>query len=150
MLLENGTRLSSPQQIHMEAVRYFEKFLTEEHMGTVPNLSSLIDNTVTQAEGQYLCAPMDSSLWSNGFGSCFFMKCWDIVKKEVIEAAQDFFLEDESLLDFTQLLILSSSPRSRNQLGLINSDLLVCALWSIRFFQKSWCREWLPYFQELY
>lgn len=51
MILENGIRLSSPQQIHMEAVRYFENFLTEEYVRAIPNLSTLIDNTVIEVEG---------------------------------------------------------------------------------------------------
>ncbi|XP_022883248.1 uncharacterized protein LOC111399999 [Olea europaea var. sylvestris] len=76
MMLENGTQLSSPQQIHMEVVRYFQNFLIEEHVGAVPNLSSLIDDTLTDEEGQYLYAmPTENE---------------DIVKKEVVEATQDF------------------------------------------------------------
>ncbi|XP_022880975.1 uncharacterized protein LOC111398286 [Olea europaea var. sylvestris] len=72
MMLENGTQLSFPRQIHMEAVTYFQNFLTEEHMGAVPNLSSLIDDTLTDEEGQYLCAMPTEN-------------------EEVVEAAQDFF-----------------------------------------------------------
>lgn len=63
----------------------------------------MIDDALTEEKCQYLCAmlteveeavftiPMDSSPRPDGFGSSFLMKCWDIIKKEVIEATQDFF-----------------------------------------------------------
>lgn len=35
--------------------------------------------------------PKESSPGPNGFGSEFYISCWDIVKHDVIEAARDFF-----------------------------------------------------------
>ncbi|XP_022880831.1 uncharacterized protein LOC111398107 [Olea europaea var. sylvestris] len=129
MMLENRTQLSSPQQIHMEAVRYFRNFLTEEHVGAVPNLSSLIDDTLTDEEGQYLCAmpienevkeavfviPMDSSPGPDGFGSSFLSNA-GILSKRKWSKLHRISLEEESLIGFTHPLILSSFRRWRNRM----------------------------------
>lgn len=71
----------------------------------MPDLSYIIESAVLQEEGEMLCAlstedevraatlsiPVDSAPGLDGYRSAFFIKCWDIIKRDLVEAAKDFF-----------------------------------------------------------
>ncbi|XP_042954601.1 uncharacterized protein LOC122291014 [Carya illinoinensis] len=77
------------------------------------DLSALVDPVISAEENTLLCAspaenevkaavfsiPKHSFPGPDGFGSSFYMFCWEIVKEDVIEAARDFF-SGASLLRF--------------------------------------------------
>ncbi|CAI9780944.1 unnamed protein product [Fraxinus pennsylvanica] len=52
MKLIDGTILSNPQQIHLEAVKYLETFLTSGESVVLPDLSQIIESVVTQEGGR--------------------------------------------------------------------------------------------------
>ncbi|XP_022853059.1 uncharacterized protein LOC111374593 [Olea europaea var. sylvestris] len=95
----------SQLQIHAEAVKYLQIVLTSEESKIVPDLSHIIESTFFEEEGQMLCAlpveeevrttthsiPMDSAPGPDGYGLAFFIKCWDIIKGDLVEATKELF-----------------------------------------------------------
>ena len=41
----------------------------------------------------------------DGYSSKFFKSCWNIVKKDVVNAAQEFFAQDQLFLPFNQTVV---------------------------------------------
>ncbi|XP_042983381.1 uncharacterized protein LOC122312796 [Carya illinoinensis] len=105
MKLSGGRLLESPVEIHEEATRYFERFLSEEENLELPDLSTLISSVVGENEERclrkppsdqeiyeaLLSIPKDSSLGPDGFSSQFYLTCWEIVRMEVSNAVMEFF-----------------------------------------------------------
>lgn len=81
MVLEDGTVLASPEEIHEGAVRYFQNFLNEQSARVLPDLSNLISKEISEEDNEWLCKepterevkttldsiPKDSSLGPDGF-----------------------------------------------------------------------------------
>ncbi|KAK3188489.1 hypothetical protein Dsin_028050 [Dipteronia sinensis] len=69
------------------------------------DLSELIKSQISNVDNNFLCLelteeevkravlsiPKDSIPGPDGFGSEFYMSCWDIVKEDIMDAAKDFF-----------------------------------------------------------
>ncbi|KAF5475839.1 hypothetical protein F2P56_007603 [Juglans regia] len=106
MSLQDGSVLSTLEDIHNGAVQYFQSFLSETGSSCVlPDFSSLVQPIVSELENEGLCSlpsaqeilealdsiPMDSSPSPYGFGAIFYKSCWHIVDPDVIEAAMEFF-----------------------------------------------------------
>ncbi|KAK1578519.1 hypothetical protein Q3G72_030865 [Acer saccharum] len=82
-------------------------FLSESSEVEACDISGLIQRQLSNDDNDFLCSipteeevkravfsiPKDSSPGPDGFGSEFYMSCWDIVKDDVMDAAVDFFQE---------------------------------------------------------
>ncbi|TXG69366.1 hypothetical protein EZV62_004301 [Acer yangbiense] len=80
-------------------------FLSESSEVETCDISGLIQRQISNDDNDFLCSipteeevkramfsiPKDSSPGPDGFGSEFYMSCWDIVKDDVMDAAVDFF-----------------------------------------------------------
>ncbi|XP_057975276.1 uncharacterized protein LOC131162686 [Malania oleifera] len=100
-LKENKTR----EEIHQGAINYFHNFFTKEQEVVHTDLDPFIQQILTKEENYKLSAnPMieevraavffilkHSSPGPNGFGSGFYMACWDIIKYDAVEAATNIF-----------------------------------------------------------
>ncbi|XP_041016241.1 uncharacterized protein LOC121258770 [Juglans microcarpa x Juglans regia] len=104
MVLPNEVILETPEMIHLEALNYFRNFLTEEGLNVIPKLGDLVFSVVSDEENLVLSKKPSEEVWNalssvlknsspepDGFSSAFFIHCWETVKKDVIEAACDFF-----------------------------------------------------------
>ncbi|XP_040994368.1 uncharacterized protein LOC121240914 [Juglans microcarpa x Juglans regia] len=105
MTLEDGRRLSSPEAVHEEAVRYFSCFMEARNSSSYPDLSLWVHKEISDSEHRRLyelssiqdiketmfSIPIDSSPGSDGFTSGFYKSCWGIVEKDVVETVWDFF-----------------------------------------------------------
>ncbi|XP_042962710.1 uncharacterized protein LOC122296986 [Carya illinoinensis] len=105
MQLEDGSILSSPEQIHDGAITYFSNFLKAGNSCDEPNLGDLVQPTISQDDNDLLsCVPLsqevydalcsipeDSSPGPDGFGSGFYRSCWHIVGTDVVAAVSEFF-----------------------------------------------------------
>ncbi|KAK2649748.1 hypothetical protein Ddye_017237 [Dipteronia dyeriana] len=91
--------------VELMATGYFRDFLSTSCEVVQADLSSLIDPVTSDVENNILYAeptemkvkealfsiPQQSSPGSDGFGSGFYIKCWEIIKGDVIEAVREFF-----------------------------------------------------------
>ncbi|XP_042962740.1 uncharacterized protein LOC122297018 [Carya illinoinensis] len=105
MLKTDGTSFDSPEEVHEGAVEYFQNLLRKGEEGDLPDLNTLIDKAISEEENLELLKspsveeiqqalfsiPTESSPGPDGFGSAFYIRCWDFVKGDVIEAVKDFF-----------------------------------------------------------
>lgn len=105
MELEDESKLSDHEQVHLGAVSYFQNFLSQHHEVEALDLSSLIETRISKDDNSFLCrhpsedevlaalrsSPRNSSLGPDGFGSAFYLSYWEIVKEDVVAAAKDFF-----------------------------------------------------------
>ncbi|KAJ0103213.1 hypothetical protein Patl1_06269 [Pistacia atlantica] len=105
MRLENCTSLNSPEQVHQGALEYFQDYLSNPPFAEHVDLTSLFQKSVSEennlalalapTETEVLAAlksiPKQSSPGSDGFGSGFYLSCWDLIKEDVIDAVKDFF-----------------------------------------------------------
>ncbi|XP_042983328.1 uncharacterized protein LOC122312726 [Carya illinoinensis] len=105
MQLEDGSILSSTEQIHDRAITYFSNFLKVGNSRDEPNLGDLVQPINSQDENDLLfCVPLsqevydalcsipeDSSPGPDGFGSGFYRSCWHIVGTDVVAAVSEFF-----------------------------------------------------------
>ncbi|KAK0593001.1 hypothetical protein LWI29_028893 [Acer saccharum] len=105
MVLDDGTILNNAEEVHLGAAQYFRKFLTTSVDVEQGNLASILDHVITEDDNNMLCLepsemevkeamasiPRQSSPGLDGFGSDFYMHCWDFIKEDVVEAARDFF-----------------------------------------------------------
>ncbi|KAF5462658.1 hypothetical protein F2P56_018646, partial [Juglans regia] len=105
MVLADGRVLCTAEEVHEEAVAYFRNFLSDVSTVEHCDLSRLIEKKISNEENLWLCAapselevkqavfsiPKNSSPGPDGFGSGFYMSCWDIIKEDVVAAAGDFF-----------------------------------------------------------
>lgn len=101
MRLNNKVVLARPEAIHEGAVNHFRNNLAEHSTRGLLTLNDLIMGIVTVEENGNLVSlhteaevkmalssiPKDNSLEPNGFGSGFYLACWDIVKADLLEAA---------------------------------------------------------------
>ncbi|KAF5468901.1 hypothetical protein F2P56_013012 [Juglans regia] len=106
MVLEDGSVFETPEIIHEGETTYFQNFLSMPNMVTQGNLSSLIDADISQEENIELVwvpsceevaealanIPKDSTPGPDDFGSTFYTHCWDFIKEDLVEAAEEFFL----------------------------------------------------------
>lgn len=100
MKLENGSYLSSPEDIHMAIVDYFSEFFKKESPRLLPDLSTLITLVISVEESDVFCKsptldevhdslfsiPSNSAPGPDGFGSGIYKSCWDLVKYDILEA----------------------------------------------------------------
>ncbi|KAJ0094336.1 hypothetical protein Patl1_15029 [Pistacia atlantica] len=105
MRLENGTSLNSTEQVHQGALKYFQDFLSNPSLAEQVDLTPLIQKSVSEennlalllapTETEVLTAlksiPKESSPGPDGFGSGFYLSCWELIKEDVLDAAKDFF-----------------------------------------------------------
>ncbi|XP_042950203.1 uncharacterized protein LOC122282311 [Carya illinoinensis] len=105
MQLEDGSILSSPEQIHEGAISYFSNFLKACNSRDEPNLGDLVQPIISQDDNNLLsCVPLsqevydalcsileDSSPSPDGFGSGFYRSCWHIVGTDVVDVVTEFF-----------------------------------------------------------
>lgn len=100
MVLQNEVVLETPEMVHMEALNYVLKFLTKEGSNVTPKLGNLVSSVVSDEDNfvltkesseeevwnALLSIPKNSNPGPDGFGSAFYMHCWETVKKDVIAA----------------------------------------------------------------
>ncbi|KAK0581732.1 hypothetical protein LWI29_017271 [Acer saccharum] len=105
MVLSDGRILEGAEIVHNEASVFFQNFLSESSEVEACDISGLIQRQLSNDDNDFLCSipteeevkravfsiPKDSSPGPDGFGSEFYMSCWDIVKDDVMDAAVDFF-----------------------------------------------------------
>ncbi|KAF5450402.1 hypothetical protein F2P56_030760 [Juglans regia] len=105
MKLEDGSILSSPEQIHEGAISYFSQFLEAGIARVEPCLGELVQPIISQCDNDFishvpssrevydaLCSILkDSSPGPDGFGSGFYRSCWHIVGTDVVDAVAEFF-----------------------------------------------------------
>lgn len=103
--LSDGQILENAKDVHFEASKYFQEFLTMPTEVEYGDLLALIDKSIFEEDNSMLCLepsveevkeaifsiPKQSSLGTDAFGFGFFMSCWDVIKEDVIEAAREFF-----------------------------------------------------------
>ncbi|XP_042964713.1 uncharacterized protein LOC122298936 [Carya illinoinensis] len=82
MRLEDGSSLVSPEEVHEGVVRYFQNFLTD---------SGEREPSEMEVKDTFSSIPKTSSSGLDGFGSAFYLTCWEIIEKDLVEAASDFF-----------------------------------------------------------
>ncbi|XP_041020448.1 uncharacterized protein LOC121262091 [Juglans microcarpa x Juglans regia] len=105
IVLPDVSVLETAEAVHQGAANYFHDFLTGGTRVELVDLSPLISAKISEVENEILCMmpseeevkdainsiPKYSSPGPDGFGSAFYIECWDIIKKDVIEAASEFF-----------------------------------------------------------
>ncbi|KAK2641267.1 hypothetical protein Ddye_023030 [Dipteronia dyeriana] len=105
MVLSNGTTLDDAESVHFGAARYFRDFFSTSCEVVQADLSILIDPVISDVENNMFCAeliemevkealfsiPQQSCPGPDGFRSGFYIKCWEIIKGDVIDAAREFF-----------------------------------------------------------
>lgn len=97
--LENGTILDSSDKIHDGAVQYFKNFLDYHQNLAVLDISHLISRKITKEENETIehrptememknaltSIPYNSSSpRPDGFGSGFFIACWDFINEDLL------------------------------------------------------------------
>lgn len=87
MRLSNGAVLDSPERVHEEAVKYFEDFLSQEDLITLPDLELYFPHGLSASEVMNLqlgpseeevrlafaSIAADNSPGPDGFGSSFYL-----------------------------------------------------------------------------
>ncbi|XP_040998204.1 uncharacterized protein LOC121244256 [Juglans microcarpa x Juglans regia] len=130
MKLSYGVWLQSPKEVHLGAVEFLKKFSASSHLGSLPDLSSLVDKVVGDSgNSQFLEFPsiqevkdavlsisINSSPSPDGFGSGFYKSCWDIVGGEVVEAVHDLFRGSPSPRFFSSSFLVLI-PKVKNPQG---------------------------------
>ncbi|XP_042980247.1 uncharacterized protein LOC122310438 [Carya illinoinensis] len=105
MNLPDGLVLGSMELVHEGAVKYFEDFLSKEEDVELPCLNNLIQPAVSESMVQKLrtepteneifkafaSISADSSPGPDGFGSAFYVSCWNIIKEDVKDAVKEFY-----------------------------------------------------------
>lgn len=85
---------------------YFESFLLMPNVVEQRNLSSLIEEVVSQEDNMDLVQVpyfeevvatlatilKESTPGSDGFGSTFYVYCWEFIKEDIVEAIEEIFL----------------------------------------------------------
>lgn len=106
MKLNDGTILNSPEEIHHSVTSDFQDFLIDSNNVDHADLSHPLESVVMDEEYSFLYRDLDMAKVKDivfsipkyntpgldGFGSEFYMACWEIVKADdVLEAVQTFF-----------------------------------------------------------
>ncbi|TXG59223.1 hypothetical protein EZV62_013796 [Acer yangbiense] len=107
-LLENQLQSGFSEEVEADYLTTkleIQNFLFEFSEVETCDMSGLIQRQISNDDNDFLCSipteeevkravfsiPKDSSPGPDGFGSEFYMSCWDIVKDDVMDAAVDFF-----------------------------------------------------------
>ncbi|KAL6570168.1 hypothetical protein OROMI_014682 [Orobanche minor] len=104
-ILDNGQRITDPNEINNSAVSYFANCFAENDSQldlidncVIPNIicnnvnSSLCSvPTIEEIKSAVFDIDGDSVAGPDGFNANFFQNCWDIVWRDVVEAVLDFF-----------------------------------------------------------
>lgn len=102
MVLEDGSILGTPELIHEGATNYFKNFLLMPNMFEQGDLLSLIEKEVSLEDNMVVARvptfeevtaalgtiSKESAPERDGFGSTFYVHCWDFIKEDVVEAAE--------------------------------------------------------------
>lgn len=108
MTLSDGSVLDSPEAVHQGAIRYFQEFLAGDRVCADVDLSSILEGGIYGEDNDALCCPLEedevknalgsipihSSPGPDGFGSRFYLSCWELVKGDLVESAKDIFSGD--------------------------------------------------------
>ncbi|KAK0598052.1 hypothetical protein LWI29_031129 [Acer saccharum] len=107
-LLENQLQSGFSEEVEADYLTTkleIQNFLSESSEVETCDISGLIQRQISNDDNDFLCSiptkeevkrvvfsiPKDSSPGPDGFGSKFYMSCWDIVKDDVMDATVDFF-----------------------------------------------------------
>ncbi|XP_040994317.1 uncharacterized protein LOC121240856 [Juglans microcarpa x Juglans regia] len=115
MRSSNGMVFNSPESLHQGAVDFFSTFLQGMPTRLLPDLSTLISPVISNSDNSRICSvptvnevfsalssiPSNSDPRPNGFGLSFFKSCWEVVKKDVLEAMSEFFVSKQLPRFFT-------------------------------------------------
>ncbi|KAJ0095449.1 hypothetical protein Patl1_15066 [Pistacia atlantica] len=118
------------------------------------DLSSLILNFIseennvalalTPTEAEILAAlksiPRESSPKLNGFGSGFYLSCWDLIKEDLIDAAKDFFsgfVEGKFSITYLGVPLVSGRLTSRHLEPLIEKIRRKIAGWKLKLLSQG-------------
>ncbi|KAJ0088691.1 hypothetical protein Patl1_32423 [Pistacia atlantica] len=99
------SQLAKQKWLSEGALKYFQDFLSNPSLAEQVDLTHLIQKSVSEennlalvlapTETEVLTAlksiPKESSPGPDGFGSGFYLSCWDLIKEDVLDAAKDFF-----------------------------------------------------------
>ncbi|KAF5458524.1 hypothetical protein F2P56_022547 [Juglans regia] len=105
MHLADGKTLATPEEIHQGALDHFRTFLTLRLNVQQVDLIDLVQPLISEEDNRWLCdapsveevreavfsIPKHSLPGPDGFGSGFYMACWEILKDDVVEATREFF-----------------------------------------------------------
>lgn len=163
MLLSNVTVLSSPKDVHDAVVDYFQNFLTDTHTEPLSDLSEYTGEVVSSDEGDQLCKtptedevrevivsiPMDSSPGPVGFSFAFYIKCWNIIKKDVVEATCNF-LSGNSLPRFYSSSYIVLIPKVKNPQGFDNFQPISLCSVAYKIFSIILVNKWPTRFLKFY
>lgn len=104
-----------------EVVNYFKSlFKDDRRYGALGGIGEVIDNKVPlelakmlvdkvskeEIEKTLFSLPNIKALGPDSFGALFFMKAWNVVEEEVVEAIKDFFLSEELLKEINCTFIV--------------------------------------------
>lgn len=105
MKLDDGTMLESPEEVHEDAVKHFQKFLFEANDRENSDLRHLLSKVITEKDNAcFMVRPTEDELKAavksipinrspglDGFGFGFYLTCWEFLKDDLLEAATEFF-----------------------------------------------------------
>lgn len=117
MKLEDVSVLASPEEIHDGAIGYFKKFLTKENEREQLVLGHLLSKFIAKDENNRMLArpmevelkdvvisiPIDRSPRLDGFGSGFFLACWEFIKPVPSQLSN----QNDALLSWMQVKLCS-------------------------------------------
>nr|CCA66235.1 hypothetical protein [Beta vulgaris subsp. vulgaris] len=124
----NGDKISEPEKIKLEAMKYFRKAFKEESYNR-PLLEGLDFKHLTEAQSADLIAPFsheeidkavascssDKAPGPDGFNFTFIKKAWDVIKEEIYETVQEFWnssrLPKGCNMAFIALIPKTDSPK---------------------------------------
>lgn len=152
MSLLDGTVWSSPKQVHQGTVNCFHDFLLGEHYCVGADLSPVLHSVILDVDNFNLCKeltvfevkeslmsiPKYSSLELDGFGLGFFVSCSEMVKDDLVEVVNDFFLRKSSSSILYVLFHFTYSKSARAKKVSTSSGLLAYAWFLIRSFLRFW------------
>lgn len=102
----NGRAINDPLELHDSAVDYFKHMLYDNIEITEEPIMSNIEPTIDAEINEALCdSPTmeeikkvvfnfskDASSGPAGFPAIFYTTCWEVIKEDLLEAIEDFFL----------------------------------------------------------
>lgn len=103
--LSDGTVLNSPKEIHHGVTRYFQNFFTNNSNIELAYFTHILESVISAEVNLTLCQspsmeevkdkifsiPKYSAQGLDGFGFELYTVCWEVIKRDVLEAVQDFF-----------------------------------------------------------
>lgn len=136
MKLTNDKHFKTHEEVHEGAFNYFQEFLSDQRVNTLPNLSNIITVEIMESENEAIVTPptkenlekvlktipKDSSSRPDGFGSKFYIVCSDFIKKDISEAAIGFF-NGATILRFFSSSFIVLMPKVKDPIALRNLGL---------------------------